>query len=232
MVTAATPKSERVNLNPHFDFLMSAIYDGRDLHPEHLEDLRRSGLSDATIRLQRIRSVPPHMFERLLGYNVRPSVRSMLLIPYFDHRAELMPHVRVKVFPAITDGAEGHTIKYLQPRASKIRLFFPLATLADVLDGDGPLLVVEGEKKALAVAQRGWAVVGIAGIEAWHSRGSAALLADFDPIRLLGRQVEIVPDSDVRTNRTVEQAVGRFATALAVRGARAKVVVLPGTVTA
>jgi len=214
------------------DFLMSAIYDTADLHPEHLADLGKSGLTSETIRRQKIRSVPPDMFERLLGYSPPRAVRSMMLIPYFDAAGALMPHVRAKIFPPITDGADGHTIKYLQPRGSAIRVFFPLATLAEVLEGDGPLLVCEGEKKALAIGQRGLPVIGIAGIEAWHARGARTLLPDFAPIRLMGRVVEIVPDSDFRTNRTVEQAVSGLATALAVRGARARVVVLPDAVPA
>jgi len=213
------------------DFLMSKIYDG-SLDSEHLADLRRSGLIAETIQRQRIRTVPPDMFERLLGYVAPRAVRSMMLIPYFDAAGGLMPHIRVKVFPPITDGADGHTIKYLQPRGSAIRVFFPIATLTQVLEGDGALLLVEGEKKALAVAQRGLPVVGIAGIEAWHARGARSLLPDFQPIRLMGRVVEIVPDSDFRTNRNVEQAVSGLATALAVRGARARVVLLPDVVPA
>jgi hypothetical protein len=90
--------------------------------------------------------------------------------------------------------------------------------------------VCEGEKKALALAQRGLPVIGIGGIEAWHARGSRTLLPDFAPIRLMAACVEIVPDSDFRSNRTVEQAVSGLATALGVRGARARVVLLPDVV--
>lgn len=43
-----------------FRFLLSPIYPA-SLAPEHLADLRKSGLTDETIRLHRIRSVPPAM---------------------------------------------------------------------------------------------------------------------------------------------------------------------------
>jgi Domain of unknown function (DUF3854) len=219
-------------LQDHLEFLLSPIYDSTRLdHPQHLADLRKSGLTDETIKLQKITDVPPQMIGQLLGFCPAP-VRSALLFPYPDPRGGFMPHIRVKVFPTISEGANGHTIKYLQPRGSAIRVFFPLATLPAVLDGDAPLFVVKGEKKALAVAQQGLPVVGIAGVEGWHARGSRSPLPDFQPIRLMGRLVEIVPDSDYRTNRAVTQAVSGLATALAVRGAQSRVVLLPDGVPA
>jgi len=52
--------------------LLSPIYDG-SLAPEHLADLRKSGLSDATIQLHALRSVPPDQIRPLLGWT-RPGV--------------------------------------------------------------------------------------------------------------------------------------------------------------
>jgi hypothetical protein len=89
------------------------------------------------------------------------------------------------------------------------------------------LTIAEGEKKAIAAAQLGLAVVGIAGIHGWHPRGSRTLLADFDDIPLRGRRVDIVPDGDVRVNRMVETGAAELAAALEHRGARVKIVILP-----
>src|SRR6266516_3494141 len=50
--------------------IRSALYDRSDFHPEHLADLRKSGLADGTIAQQKIRSVPPHMIDKLLGFQV------------------------------------------------------------------------------------------------------------------------------------------------------------------
>jgi hypothetical protein len=50
-------------------FLLSAIYSGA-LAPAHLADLSQPGLSDETIRLHRIRSVPPAMIGGLLEFEV------------------------------------------------------------------------------------------------------------------------------------------------------------------
>lgn len=216
----------------HLEFLLSEIYDGptRIDHPEHLEDLRKSGLTAETIRTQRISDVPPHMINQLAGFTVPAAVTSAYVIPYPNPAGGWLPHVRMKVFPPMTDDG-GSTVKYIQPPRSSVRVFFPIATMTAVIGSDAPLWIVEGEKKALAVAQRGLPTVGIAGINAWtEGRGTWRLHSDFDRIPLIGRVVELVPDSDWQTHPRVRAAVGALATALAGRGAKARVVVLPDRV--
>jgi hypothetical protein len=193
--------------------------------PAHLADLRKSGVKDETIALHRFRSVPPTMIPRLLGFEVQ-AIRSALLIPFPDPNGGFMPHVRMKLFPSLTD-REGHTVKYLQPRGSSVRLFFPLPTLTMALDSVSPLWMVEGEKKALAVAQLGLPAVGFCGIEGWHTAGSQELLPDFAVVRLSGRTIELIPDGDWQTNPAVRRGALRFSNALEARGARVRLVVLP-----
>lgn len=205
-------------------FLLTPTFDG-PLHAPHDADLRKSGLTDATVRLQRFRSVPPGMIGQLLGFDP-PQVTSALLLPYPDPQGGFLPHIRLKAFPSYI-GRRGETVKYLQPPGSRSRLYFPLATLPDVLGGGGRLVFVEGEKKALAVAQLGIPAVGFAGIEGWHAAGSRTLLSDFDVIPLEHRTVEVLPDGDVRTNVNVERGVRRFAEALEARGARVRLVLVP-----
>jgi hypothetical protein len=207
------------------DFLLSVVYDGMALHAEHLSDLRKSGLTDETIHQQKIRTVPPAMINALVGFDT-PKVVSAYLLPYADPAGGWMQHVRMKIFPALTEEG-GSTVKYLQPVGSGIRIFFPVTALAGVLRTTEPLWVVEGEKKALAVAQQGLPSIGIAGINAWTAKGTRRLHSDFDGIPLLGRPVELVPDSDWQTHPQVNRAVGALASALARRGAKVRVVVLP-----
>jgi hypothetical protein len=206
------------------EMLLSKIYDGA-LAPEHRADLRKSGLTEETIREQYIRSVPPRMIPRLLGASW-DRVRSALLFPFRAPAGGFMPHVRVKVFPSLTD-AEGHAIKYLQPRGTGPRLYFVARCLRRVLDGDEPLWIVEGEKKALAVAQLGKAAIGICGVEGWHPAGYRYLLPDFDALRLADRVVEVVPDGDFQTNPNVRRAIHELGRALAAQGARPRAVILP-----
>ena len=211
-------------MNDHLSLLLSDVFEG-GLAAEHVADLRRSGLGDETIRDHRLRSVPPTMIGRLLGFDLA-AICSALLIPFPDPQGGFMDHIRLKVFPVLQDG-QGRTIKYLQPRHSGVRLFFPRACLGPAMTGDGPLWLVEGEKKALAVAQLGLTAVGFCGIEGWHRGGSRELLADFDALRLRGRTVELVPDGDWWTNPAVARGAQRLAQALDARGARVRLVMLP-----
>ncbi len=211
-------------MNPHLALLIGRAYDG-GLSAGHLADLRKSGLTDATIREQFIRSVPPGMIGRLLGFD-RPEIQSALLFPFRSPAGGFMAHVRVKIFPGLTD-ADGHAVKYLQPTGSAPRLYFVARCGAEVLEGEAPLWLVEGEKKALAVAQRGLPTVGFCGVEGWHAKGERRLLEDFNAIRLQGRIVEVLPDGDYKTNPNVARAIQRFGVALTARGARPRVVLLP-----
>lgn len=215
-------------MNPHLELLLSRVYDG-SLAPVHLADLRKSTLTDETIAEQLIRSVPPAMIPKLLGA-AWERVQSALLFPFRSPEGGFMSHVRVKIFPSLTDD-EGHTVKYLQPPRSGPRLYFVARCLDAVCTGTDPLWIVEGEKKALAVAQLGYPTVGICGIEGWHVGGSRDLLPDFDAIKLAGRIVNVVPDGDYQSNPHVHRAAHRFGTALGLRGADAYAVLLPPEVT-
>ncbi len=211
-------------MNPALELLLSRVYDGA-IAPEHLEDLLKSGLKAPTIEGALIRSVPPAMITRLLGFDL-PGIRSALLFPFRSPAGGFMDHVRMKIFPPLTDRA-GHSVKYLQPKGSAPRLYFVARCLREVLEGDAPLWIVEGEKKALAVAQIGLPAVGIAGVEGWHTAGRLRLLADFEAIRLRERAVELLPDGDYGTNRHVRRAVDDLAQQLTIRGARPGVRLLP-----
>lgn len=211
-------------MNPHLELLIGKAYDG-GLAPKHRDDLRKSTLTDDTIAQQFIRSVPPAMIPRLLGFDP-PGVVSALLFPFRSPHGGFMDHVRVKVFPPLTD-AEGHAVKYLQPRRSGVRLYFVASCLDRVLHSDEPLWITEGEKKACCVAQLGYPVVGIVGVQGWHTKGSCLLLPDFDTIPLRGRVIELLPDSDYQTNPDVERAIASLGYALAARGAQPGVRLLP-----
>ena len=103
-----------------------------------------------------------------------------------------------------------------------------LATLDAACVATERLWLVEGAKKALAVAQLGLAAVGFEGIEGWHrGRAVTTLLADFDLIPLAGRLIELVLDGDVETNSAVQGGAARLADALRARGARPRLVRLP-----
>ena len=210
-------------MNPHFEFLLSTVYDGA-LAPEHRADLEKSGLGKNIIAEQLIRSVPPSLIPKLLGFDA-PKVTSAYVIPFADPRGAWLDHVSLKVFPSIT--TDNGTIKYLQPKHSGVRIFFPVATLGAVLHSADPLYLVEGEKKALSVAQLGRPTVGVCGIEGWHVARARDLHPDLDDVGLRGRVVKVIPDADVRTNPAVAAAVRALGCALHARGATAELVHVP-----
>lgn len=229
-------------MNPHLEFLLSSVFDGSALHPEHAADLAKSGITTAALTLQKVRSVPPDMIDRLLGFEA-PKVRHAYLLPFADPRGGWMDHVRMKVFGDADptevrgDHVEGHREryrynggqkKYLVRRRSVPRLYFPIPTLPRALEGDEPLWLIEGCKKSLAAMQLGLPAIGLEGPWSWHLKASSALLPDFDFITLKDRIIELVPDSDVSTNHEIMRAMRQLADALRAVGARPRLVRLPG----
>jgi hypothetical protein len=211
-------------VNSQLELLLSSVFPGA-LAPEHRADLEKSGLTTETIALQGIRAVPPAMIPKLLGFDI-PAIRSALLFPFPAPGGGWMDLVRMKIFPPLTN-KKGQTTKYLQPRGVPPRLYFCRTVLEAALRSQEPLWLVEGEKKALAVAQLGKATVGFSGVDAWHVRGSRALLDDFNEIGLEGRVVEVLPDGDFQENPHVRRAIFRLGEALAARGAKPRAVLLP-----
>jgi hypothetical protein len=230
-------------VNPHLAFLLSIVYDG-SLAPAHRQDLEESGLTKEMIQGQFLRSVPPQLIGPLLGFDI-PAITSALLFPFRSPAGGFMDHVRMKIFPTLVkvtregvtrwvpdaeqtpEDLKHETVKYLQSKGREPRLYFVAACLRDVVAGDEPLWLVEGEKKAIAVAQLGLPAVGFCGVEGWHRQGTTPLLPDFDGLRLRDRIIELVPDGDYQTNLDVKRAVQRLGGALLARGARPRVVLLP-----
>ena len=83
------------------------------LHPDHLADLRQSGLNDETIAALGIHSARPQDIPKLVGWDP-PNVTSALVFPYDAG------FCRVKVFPPYKD-KDGRAVKYLQRPDSGVK---------------------------------------------------------------------------------------------------------------
>lgn len=165
------------------------------LLPEHLADLRKSGLSDATIDACRLHSVPP---TELKDCPI-PGVVHALAFPYSAIDGTPLEHKRWKLF---YEGEPGDKPKYWQPKGSDPLPYF--APLVDWLSlASNPtraMLLTEGEKKALAACQVGLLCVALAGVWSWRTKldsGERMVLPGLNEIIWKGRTVELVPDSDV-----------------------------------
>jgi hypothetical protein len=116
-----------------------------DLHHDHLADLRKSGLTDETIQAAGIYTVPPDEIGQGKRRKGLPdAVKTAMAFPYFGFDG----YERFKVW-----WKEGKTgPKYLAKAGTPNHLYLP--PIVD-LQGISHLLLVEGEKKALALTQPG-----------------------------------------------------------------------------
>lgn len=201
---------------------MSNDHNNPSLHPDHLQNLRKSGLSDETIQQEGIYSVPPRDINKKLGFN-DSRIESVMAFPYpgcdgFE---------RFKLFPP------SDKKKYWQQKGTPNRLYIS-EKVEDVLqDVSVSLSLTEGEKKTLKAVQEGLPCIGLSGLWNWKNKGEEKLISDFDLINFKGRTVFIVPDNDWLLpnkhgyEKNLRQAVNGLAYLLIDRGARVFVVKLP-----
>src|SRR5215831_14849296 len=105
------------------------------LLPEHLADVRASGLTDLTIEVMRLESVEPSDGLKAKG------VVSAYRIPYLQLK-DCEPFCRDKLFPPIAD-ENGRQRKYDQPAGAGCRLYV-LEHVVDLLaDYTKPIYFVE-----------------------------------------------------------------------------------------
>jgi hypothetical protein len=198
------------------------------LHPDHLADLRKSGLSDDTIAAMLVYSMSPAELMHFLG-NAAPGIESAMAFPYFDAAGNKNGFTRIKIFPPLKD-AKGHTIKYLQKKNSSPHLYI-LPAVAELLgEAKIPLYIVEGEKKTAKAVEIGLAAIGIAGVWNWLQHGSHQAIDEFESINLWRRQVVIVPDNDTwndeKKSENIRRAVYYLSRELKARGASVKFLII------
>lgn len=191
------------------------------LDPEHLADLQRSGLTDETIMMASLYSVPPRDIAKILGKGYADKVNSVLAFPYQQNG-----FCRYKLFPPIKD-KDGHKIKYFQAQGSGVHLYYPPGIEGHIADPSIPLSIVEGEKKSLKGYQEGIVSIGIGGIWNFKEKGSGELAPDFDNIPFKGRIVNLIPDGDYHRNKDVQKAVLLLAQKLKEKGATPYLISLP-----
>ena len=168
------------------------------LHPDHLDDLRKSGLTDDTIRNTGCFSLDPQDWARVFGDRIAGHLLSVLAIPYPAWHPDDAPFVRYKLFPPVpTD--DGHHMRYFQPPGTPCRLYVPPRAMAARQDPSAELVIVEGEKKAVAGDQAGLTCVAVGGLWNWILDGEP--IPDLAAFEWIGRRVRLAPDADVWERR-------------------------------
>jgi Domain of unknown function (DUF3854) len=190
----------------------------RALFPEHVEDLRKSGLTDETIEAAELHSVTAAELQPLLGWV--PPVESDLVIPYPGEPG----FVRVKLFPPFKDGS-GHTTRYLQRADTGSHVYVPPGVQVVLPNPTIELAWTEGEKKALAATQAGLFCLGLGGLWNWIAEGKA--LPFLDTVAHVERVETLYPDSGVWKKPELLQAVFAFGRELELRGGVVRVAIVP-----
>ncbi|MCP5006981.1 MAG: DUF3854 domain-containing protein [Planctomycetes bacterium] len=162
------------------------------LEPKHYEDLKKSGLTDETIKQAGIESISNCEIKRLLGY-VPDGIESAYKFIFGDG------HVRLRVF--WKEGQEFNNDgslkpKYLVPKGSSNRLYLPSKVRPVLGDVSIPLNITEGEKKSLKGCQEGLFCIAVSGLWNWKIKDEKKLISDFDKIAFKGRTVVLNPDND------------------------------------
>ena len=199
------------------------------LLPQHLEDLRRSGLSDETITRWGCYSIVERSEIQALGFGHyhHPRWRCQ----FCPQTAPSPTPVDVMLKPDVprTD-KRGHAAKYEARPNSRNRIHAPLAIRHKLSDASEPLVITEGQKKSEKGAQEGICVIALAGVWNWRDRigESSFPISDFELFSLEARRVALSFDSDAISNNHVRQAERDLAGFLRKRfGARVAVKRLP-----
>jgi hypothetical protein len=209
------------------------------LLPQHVEDLRRSGLSDEQIAACHFRSeTDPRKVGKLLRWSgPATDLVPCLVIPFPEPGGTLNGYSRIKPDKPRQGKDDGKPRKYEAPYKKANRLFFPPRTRSLLGNITVPLLITEGEKKAAKSDQEGFPCLGVTGVYNWQVKRSdkdksadapRKLIADFKSVALKGRPVFIVFDSDFAENSMVQWAEWHLAEALTAAGAVVQVVRLSG----
>jgi hypothetical protein len=119
--------------------------------------------------------------------------------------------------------------KYLQaPRTTAGVFLAPNYDWGAVHAGKGELVIVEGEKKALAGCKAGFNVIGLGGVWSWKSKATGQeMIQELAGLDLEQRTVFICFDSDAKTNAQVAAAIAAFVALLIKKGAVVHVATLP-----
>jgi hypothetical protein len=192
----------------------------KGLHPDHLNDLRKSGINDLMIEQSGIHSVRPADIGAIIHAN--GNLKSLMAIPYPG-----TDFTRFKLFPACKLSAKDEKPrKYFQPTGSPINLYKPPGFNSEA----SYIAITEGEKKALRGTQEGMNVCALGGIWNFASKDEndqPQLIEALASIPWADKDAMLIPDGDFQQNPSVCHAVYRLGRMLRKEGARVLVARLP-----
>lgn len=177
---------------------------GERINRIHRALLHGRGLSDQTIYHSRLLSADKEKVSEYLGFN--PSQSGGIIIPYLDPISGSERIYRVRLDSPVR--ANGKEIKYLSGKGIPPRLYFPPGW-DSLLHSPCPLIITEGEFKALVAQQAGLPTIAASGVWSWrmrNSEGQSVPIADFGLVTWSGRDVTLAFDNDITDKEPVQKA--------------------------
>lgn len=199
---------------------------------EALADLERSGITAECADYAGM--FPVANARKLFPKALR---KPAIIIPYYELNGEPMLYGDADEFGRLRylgmievdpyTGKKGQ--RYYQPKSSGCRAYFPKVIgfqWEDIAaDPEEPLVITEGEKKALCACINGFATIGLGGV--YNFMRDDMFLPELEQVVWLGRSVFITFDSDARTNVEIQRAEARLVQELRKRGAKLYVIRIP-----
>ena len=214
------------------------------LNPEHVEVLSSRAVPPCIANERGYNSEQQKSRLKLLGFGVSQQ-RPGLVISRFNPRGEKAAPLLRPTEPRLNN--KGHAIKYEAPsksvlcldvhpslsRPRRVDITHPDQPEIEpplIRDRRFPLFMTESVLKGDALVGLGLIGISIQGVYGFRGKnetGDSVALADLEDVSLKGRDVILVPDSDVQTNPDVHRAVARWKALLENRGAHVSVALLP-----
>ena len=193
-------------------------------YPHHRQQLvKESGIAPQVILDRGYRTVKIKAELKRLGFGRSQQRAPALVIPMYGPTGELVTH-QIKPDSPRKD-RDGKPIKYETPAKSRVRLDIHPSQADRLKKPTIPLWITEGVKKADCLVSHGQCTVALQGVWCWQKDGLP--LPEWEDIKLHGRTVYVIFDSDVMTKSAVQAALKKLVAFLVGRGAKVRVVYLP-----
>ncbi len=173
------------------------------LLPQHLEQLKASGISDEVIAERGYESVTKADKLKDLDFPWYQALVPTLLIPLHPVGNNPNGAQYVSRPDKPRPGEKGKLIKYETPADFEVPIDCPPRCKDDLEDATVPLFVTEGIKKADSAASKGLCCLALLGV--WQFRNH-----EWDSIELKRRKVYIAFDSDSIENAHVNDAANKL----------------------
>jgi len=193
--------------------------DFENLYKEHIEDFKKSGISDETIE---------NLIEE--GYLTSHDFYWQLIYPDLLENTHSCYYTTRQDCPY--EDENGKEIgKYVRPRGEPSRIYRPSALNPEILLDPGmQLIITDGEKKAIKAAQDGYKCIAIAGVNGFLDANDEEdrLISDMHRIPWEERDVYIAFHNDIYVKEYKQRALIKLALILSNQfGAYVRMLSLP-----